>query len=296
MQLTGPLDRLLASNLPHEVTHTVFADHLKAAVPRWADEGAAILAEDEDERQRHDRLARRLLSEGRTFGLRRLLAMRDFPSDAMVLYAQGYSVTHFLVERKGPRTFAQFVAEGVRAGWDEALQEHYGFRSVEELEAAWLASLGSRTQVAPTATSPTSFEADQVYRGGPGPYTALARLDAEGRLIVRLPTVTYEPVTSYVRRAGETREEEVTSYVAKTRLGEQRYDPSTVKVLDLNGQVVDAARLRRALREEVAVLVSADGAPVDPFHLRVVKEGTLLLLLPPAPVSRPPLEPPPRRP
>src|SRR5262245_9198207 len=38
MEIQGPLDRLLASVLPHEITHTVFAHHFRRALPRWADE------------------------------------------------------------------------------------------------------------------------------------------------------------------------------------------------------------------------------------------------------------------
>ncbi len=40
MEIKGPLDRLLAAVLPHEITHTIFAHHLGRPVPRWADEGA----------------------------------------------------------------------------------------------------------------------------------------------------------------------------------------------------------------------------------------------------------------
>jgi hypothetical protein len=60
MNIEGPLDRLLASVLPHEVTHTVFAYYFRRPVPRWADEGGAVLSEDEVERERHDRLVRTL--------------------------------------------------------------------------------------------------------------------------------------------------------------------------------------------------------------------------------------------
>src|SRR5947207_8952932 len=38
MHIEGTLERLLASVLPHEVTHTVFAYHFRQPVPRWADE------------------------------------------------------------------------------------------------------------------------------------------------------------------------------------------------------------------------------------------------------------------
>src|SRR5262249_9227697 len=46
MQIEGSVDRLIASVLPHEVTHTVFAYYFRRPVPRWADEGGAVLSED----------------------------------------------------------------------------------------------------------------------------------------------------------------------------------------------------------------------------------------------------------
>jgi hypothetical protein len=142
MQIEGALERLLASVLPHEVTHTVFAHHFRCPVPRWADEGGAVLSEDDVERNRHDSLARQILNTpGRAFPLRRLFSLREYPGDVMALYAQGYSVANFLVGRSNRQVFLAFVAHGMRHGWDHAAQSHYRFNSVEELEQAWLQHL-----------------------------------------------------------------------------------------------------------------------------------------------------------
>jgi len=67
MEIQGPLDRLLASVLPHEITHTVFAHHFRQPVPRWADEGGSVLSEDDLERERHDKLTRSILNQGSKF-------------------------------------------------------------------------------------------------------------------------------------------------------------------------------------------------------------------------------------
>ena len=58
----GRLDRILASALPHEVTHTIFAAYFGGPMPRWADEGASLLSEDEREKQRHDQIVAGLLA------------------------------------------------------------------------------------------------------------------------------------------------------------------------------------------------------------------------------------------
>jgi RNA polymerase sigma factor (sigma-70 family) len=52
MSLQGPLDRILKADLPHEITHVILAHHFGSPLPRWADEGAAILSADEVERDR----------------------------------------------------------------------------------------------------------------------------------------------------------------------------------------------------------------------------------------------------
>jgi hypothetical protein len=151
MNIEGSLDRLLASVLPHEVTHTVFAHFYRCPSPRWADEGGSVLSEDDLERQRHDHLVRQILrTPGRAIPLRRLFTMTKYPNDVMVLYAEGYSVTNFLVNRSNRMAFLRFVAAGMRGDWDAAVRDHYGFRNVEELERAWVQDLWSNPQGAPT--------------------------------------------------------------------------------------------------------------------------------------------------
>ena len=145
MHIEGPLDRLLASVLPHEVTHTVFAYYFRQPLPRWADEGGAVLSEDDIGANRHDALVKRILSTpGRAIPLRRLFALREYPNDVMVLYAEGYSVSNFLVAASNRQVFLNFVAQGMRGDWDGAVRSNYGYNSVEELEKAWVESLYKR--------------------------------------------------------------------------------------------------------------------------------------------------------
>jgi hypothetical protein len=142
MHIEGSLDRLLASVLPHEVTHTVFAYYYRTPVPRWADEGGSVLSEDEVERAHHDQLVRSILrTPGRSIPLRRLFTMTKYPPDVMVLYAEGYSVTNFLVASSNRKTFLEFVAMGMRGDWDKAAKTYYGFKTVEDMEQGWLAYL-----------------------------------------------------------------------------------------------------------------------------------------------------------
>lgn len=162
MTVEGSLDRILASVLPHEVTHTVFAHYFRCPVPRWADEGGSVLSEDEAERTRHDHLVRQILNSGRAIPLRRLFVLTNYPSDVMTLYAQGFSVAEFLIGASSRQAFLAFVAHGMRHGWDHAVQSHYSFRNVDELEQAWLQHLRTTRRPQPNTlarnTAPTSVD------------------------------------------------------------------------------------------------------------------------------------------
>src|SRR5258708_30862692 len=125
MLLDGTLDQVLCNGLPHEITHTVLADYFRVPVPRWADEGAAMLAEDAEEQQRHQALLRGFIDQpDRLIPLTRLLPMKDYPKDVMALYVQGHSLTRFLIDRKDRKTFLAFVKQGMNGdAWDRAVKE-----------------------------------------------------------------------------------------------------------------------------------------------------------------------------
>jgi hypothetical protein len=164
MEIRGDARQLLNSVLPHEVTHTVLAHHFGRPVPRWADEGGSVLSENDDERYNHDVRCREILNAGRAFVLRTLFRMTDYPRDMTVLYAQGYSVSDFLVRkggdgREGRGKLLQFLATGMSGNtvesWNEAARKVYGFDSVDAMEKAWLDSLRTPPSRAVAARSDT---------------------------------------------------------------------------------------------------------------------------------------------
>src|SRR5262249_39138058 len=89
IKVEGRLDRILASALPHEVTHTIFAAYFGGPMPRWADEGASLLSEDQRELDRHEQFVANLLAKRTELPLGRLFRMEDYPSDLMGFYGQG---------------------------------------------------------------------------------------------------------------------------------------------------------------------------------------------------------------
>lgn len=141
MNIQGTEERILDSVLPHEITHTILACIFRRPLPRWADEGMSTLIEHESERRRQTRLLDDVMRGGKKIPLQSLLGMTEYPSDmrdVMKLYAQGYSLTDYLVQQGGRRTFLAFLQDAHRKGnWDHALSAHYGVNSVGQLEQKW---------------------------------------------------------------------------------------------------------------------------------------------------------------
>jgi hypothetical protein len=131
---------ILAAVLPHETTHVVLAGNFGTQpVPRWVDEGIAVLTEPREKIDRHLRNLPRHHQENQLFTLRSLIQMNDYPEPQRIgpFYAQSVSVVEFLAHEKDPQTFTQFVREGLRAGYENALVRYYGLRTFEELEQRW---------------------------------------------------------------------------------------------------------------------------------------------------------------
>jgi hypothetical protein len=57
-------------------------------------------------------------------------------------------------------------------------------------------------------------------------------------------------------------------------------DGKEVKVFGTDGKQIPAKELARRVKRPISVLVSADGKPVDPFYLRMVREETLIVVSP----------------
>jgi hypothetical protein len=174
MKIFGEVKQLITSVLPHEVTHTVLAHHFGQAVPRWADEGGSVLSENDEERFTHDVRCREILNQGRGIPLRHLFRMTEYPSDMIVVYAQGYSVCQFLIDQEGgKKKFLEFVGAGMRSGnrnWEEAVQM-YGYASPDELQEAWIKHLRN-----PPQRIAARNQNQDAPRGGNGTSTPVASL------------------------------------------------------------------------------------------------------------------------
>ena len=141
MNVQGSLTRVLDSVLPHEVTHTILATHfapLGKPVPRWADEGACTTVEHVEERSKHDHYLIQFLSQGRGLPFATMFTLKEYPADIMPLYAQGYSVSMFLIAQGGPQKFVKFLERGMQTeDWVTALEQQYQYPRVGKLQTAW---------------------------------------------------------------------------------------------------------------------------------------------------------------
>lgn len=143
MRVYGSLERVLDSVVPHEVCHTIFASKFRRPLPRWADEGAATLVEHPSERLRQVDLLNRVFERRQQMPLKTLFEIREYPSDPeqlYTLYAEGYSLAEFLVQRtgtEGKRVYLDFLEDALDGNWDAAIQEYYGYESVQDLEQGW---------------------------------------------------------------------------------------------------------------------------------------------------------------
>ncbi|HVW03169.1 MAG TPA: hypothetical protein VHB77_22600 [Planctomycetaceae bacterium] len=135
----GSREQVLDSVLPHEISHAILISHFQRPLPRWADEGAATLAEDASERRRQRLRTEQILRNEHPSPLRKLLDIREYPGgdSTLTFYAQGYSVCDFLVQTGGRSGYLTFLEDAERTNWDDAVRRNYGFRDVDALERKW---------------------------------------------------------------------------------------------------------------------------------------------------------------
>ncbi len=142
----------------------------------------------------------------------------------------------------------------------------------------------------PAVSKAANADAKKRLPKGPPPVTAMAVLDGEGRLVLRFPGsgYYYQPKTTY-QRLPDGRTAEVTSYEVAGREEVRLIELKELQAFGTDGHKVEAQSLTEMLKKEIPVLVSANGQPVDRFHLQLIKDGTLVLVLPQSGIAAPPM-------
>jgi RNA polymerase sigma factor (sigma-70 family) len=153
-------------------------------------------------------------------------------------------------------------------------------------------AVGTRAVQAPAAGAPKQEAAKLNLPRTPAPVQVLAGIAPDGNLVIKmvsgpmvrvfnpggagpLPAVPGGPPGGpggiRVGFGGAGSVPEVQS---------QTYNLDDVEVFDTKGQKVDKKEVLRRLKEETVALASLTGEKVDPLHLRLIKDGALVFVLP----------------
>jgi hypothetical protein len=134
-------DALVPPALAHELVHVVLADRFTAGPPpRWADEGLAVLFDQDGKQRDHERDFRAARHRGQAWTAADLVALDDYPPGPgrqRVFYGQSAALVRWLIDRKDARTFVRFLEHCPELGLRAALERHYDLHSVTDLELAW---------------------------------------------------------------------------------------------------------------------------------------------------------------
>lgn len=189
MSIQGSHERILDSVLPHEITHMILASFFRQPLPRWADEGAATSVEHISERARHRQMLVEFLQTQRGIPFNNMFAMKEYPADIMPLYAQGFSLSEYLIQQGGKQKFLAFLKDGLEGErWSDAIRHHYGHQNMGILQNTWL---GWVAQGFPDIRRPSTPE------GAPATMLASApRPRPEPNLIYRSAASTPRPAAA----------------------------------------------------------------------------------------------------
>ncbi len=139
---------LLTAILPHETTHIVLASELGELqverLPRWADEGVAVLTEPREKVERHLVNLNKARQDNQLFSLKELMELPNYPQNARQIstfYAESVSVVEFLASIHGSQEFMLFLQDGMRYGYETSMRRHFSINSYSELEARWSAHM-----------------------------------------------------------------------------------------------------------------------------------------------------------
>ena len=126
--------------LPHELTHVILADcFLGRLVPRWIDEGAALLADPAEKQLRHKAELAGAVADRSAFRVVELLTLEDYPAGNRwgAFYGQSLSLVEYLTQQRSTDEFIRFVQLSFDKGYDASLREVYGLADVADLERCW---------------------------------------------------------------------------------------------------------------------------------------------------------------
>jgi len=147
-----PRANWIAAALPHELTHVVVADLTPSQpLPRWLDEGIAILADPAEKQGRHLSELRNSIRQGAEFRLFELINLgQDYPPGGRwgAFYGQSASVVDYLIKLGGEQRLGDFIRLASTTGCERALAQTYQCR-LSDLEKRWHSHLRGTEKTQP---------------------------------------------------------------------------------------------------------------------------------------------------
>ena len=129
--------------LGHELSHVVLADRFAhRPLPRWVDEGIAILADSAAKQGLHLRDFETARAARDDFRLLELITLDGYPRAGRwgTFYGQSASLVKYLVAQSGESRFLDFVEVALNDGYEQGLRQVYQL-GVAELENRWRADV-----------------------------------------------------------------------------------------------------------------------------------------------------------
>jgi RNA polymerase sigma factor (sigma-70 family) len=143
-----------------------------------------------------------------------------------------------------------------------------------------VASASKEIAKAPAPEDRAKDEDDDVDLPVGTPLTQVrVRLDKNGKLVVKTAMREHWATGSMAGSSAGVGEG-IAPQSEVTTIQILRFDLADVKALDVKGKKVEESDLIKLLKKETVAMASFHGEPVDPLHLRVLKEGTLVFALP----------------
>jgi hypothetical protein len=130
--------------IPHEISHQILYQatlNPYNSPATWIDEGLAVTAQ-VGGKDHYQKLVENARRDDQLLSLRGLISAFPYsPSEASLAYGESFLVTQFIIAQYGDQAIQGIIA-AYRSGasHDQVIKEALGM-SIEELEAAWIASL-----------------------------------------------------------------------------------------------------------------------------------------------------------
>jgi hypothetical protein len=150
-------------------------------------------------------------------------------------------------------------------------------------------------KAAPASAKPAKLAEKINLPTGPAPIQVLASVNSDGKLVIKTAVTHYVPIAPrplppqqvppvpprlLPGRGGPAPAIAVAPFQPVMQAHSQICDFNDVQVLNTKGNKLTRKEVKKQLKEETVAVASQWGQPVDPLHLRVLKDGILVFVLP----------------